>query len=83
MKVKLQAWQLCEAVHAGGVSYSDNRRALEALCAVVPLDVEATIVDKPTAKMAWDAIALRQISGEHVRRVTLQRLRGEWEGLIF
>jgi hypothetical protein len=56
---------------------------LEALCAAVPLDVVATIADKPTTKMAWDAIALWRISGECVRRTTLQRLRGEWEGLTF
>jgi hypothetical protein len=49
----------------------------------VPLDVAATIVDKPTAKMAWDAIALWRIGGERVRHATLQRLRGEWEGLTF
>jgi hypothetical protein len=59
MKVKLQARQLWEAVHVGGVGY------------------------KPTAKMAWDAIALRQIGGERVHRATLQQLRGEWEGLTF
>jgi hypothetical protein len=71
MKVKLQARQLWEAVHVGGVSYSDDRRALEALCAAVPLDVAATIADKPTAKMTWDAIALQRIGGERVRRTTL------------
>jgi hypothetical protein len=49
----------------------------------VPLDVAATIADKPTAKMAWDAIAPRRIDGERVRHTTLQRLRGEWEGLTF
>jgi hypothetical protein len=49
----------------------------------VPLDVEATIADKTTTNMAWDAIALQRISSERVRRATLQRLRGEWEGLTF
>jgi hypothetical protein len=49
----------------------------------MPLDVAATIADKPTVKMAWDAIALRRIGGEHVRHAMLQRLRGEWEGLTF
>jgi hypothetical protein len=37
----------------------------------VPLDVAATIANKPTAKMAWDAIALRRIGGERVRHATL------------
>jgi hypothetical protein len=70
MKVKLQARQLWEVVHIGDVEYNEDRRALEALYAVVPLDVAATI-------------ALRWISGERVHRATLQRLRGEWEGLTF
>jgi hypothetical protein len=70
-------------VHIGGVSHSDDRRALEALCAAVPLNVADTIADKPMAKMAWDAIMLRRIDGERVRRATLQRLKGEWEGLTF
>jgi hypothetical protein len=83
MKVKLQERQLWEVVHVGGVSYGDNRRALEALCAAVPLNVAATIADKPTAKMAWDAIALWRIRGERMRRAMLQRLKGEWEGLTF
>jgi hypothetical protein len=55
MKVKLQAQQLWEAVRVSGVSHNDDRRALEALCAAVPFDVAATIADKATAKMAWDA----------------------------
>ena len=42
MKVKMQAQQLCEAVDVGGVSYNDNRRALEALCTVVPSESATT-----------------------------------------
>jgi hypothetical protein len=49
MKVKLQVRQLWKAVHVGGVNYSDDRRALEALFTAVPLDVTATIADKSTA----------------------------------
>ena len=36
MKVKLHARRLWEAVHIGSISYDDDRRALEALCAAVP-----------------------------------------------
>ena len=83
MKVKLQARHLWDAVHLGGVTYEEDRRALEALCAAVPLDIAASIANKRTAKLAWDAIALRRVGGDRVRRATLQRLRGEWEGLAF
>jgi hypothetical protein len=70
-------------VHVSGVSYNDDRWALEVLCVAVPLDIAATIADKPTAKMEWDAIALWRIGGERVHRAMLQWLRGEWEGLTF
>jgi len=83
MKVKLQALNLWEAVHVGDVSYSDDRRALEALCASVPTKVAASIANKATAKLAWDAITLRRIGGDSVQRATLQRLRVEWEALVF
>jgi hypothetical protein len=83
MKVKLQARHLWEVVHIGDVGYSDDRWALDALCAVMPLDIVATIADKPMVKMAWDAITLRCIGGEHLHCATLQQLRGEWEGLTF
>jgi hypothetical protein len=83
MKVKLQARRLWEAVSIGGVIYDDDRRALEALCASVPIELAAIIANKPTAKMAWDAIATQRIGGDRVRRATLQRLQGEWEALAF
>jgi len=83
MKVKLQARGLWEAVTYGDVIYEDDRRALEALCAAVPADLGAALANKPTAKLAWEAIATRRLGGERVRRATLQRLRGEWESLAF
>jgi hypothetical protein len=52
MKVKLQARRLWEAVHVSGVDYDDDRRALEALCAVVPTELGASLVNKAMAKLA-------------------------------
>jgi len=50
---------------------------MEALCASVSLDVAASIANKRTAKLAWDAIALHRVGGNRVRCATLQRLLGE------
>ena len=83
MKVKLQARRQWEAVHVGGVEYDDDRRALEALCAAVPTELGASIANKATTKLAWESIAAARVGGDRVRRPTLQRLRGEWEGLAF
>jgi len=52
MKVKLQAQRLWEAVHVGSVDYDDDRRALEALCAAVPTELDASLTNKATAKLA-------------------------------
>ena len=83
MKVKLQARRLWEVVHAGGIDYNDDCRALEALCAAVPTELGASLTNKATTKLAWELIAVTCIGGDRVRRVTLQRLQGEWEGLAF
>ena len=61
----------------------DNRRALEALCAAVPTELGASLANKATAKLMWESIAAARVGGGRVRRATLQRLRGEWEGLAF
>ena len=83
MKVKLQARRLWEAVHVGSVHYENDCRALEALCAAVPTELGTSLANKATTKLAWESIAAAHIGGDCVRRATLQRLRGEWEGLAF
>jgi len=83
MKVKLQARFLWDAITCDDVDYEQDRCALEALCAAVPAEIGATIPNKPTAKLAWEAMEARRVGSDRVRRATLQRLCGEWEGLTF
>ena len=83
MKIKLLARRLWEAVHVGGVDYDDDHRALEVLCTADPTKLGASLANKATAKLAWESIAAARVGGDHVRQATLQRLRGEWEGLDF
>ena len=83
MKVKLQARRLWEAVHVGGVSYDDDRRALEALCAAVPTELGTSLANKATTNLACESITAARIGVDCVHQATLQRLRGEWEGLTF
>ena len=56
---------------------------MEALCASVSPEIGATLANKPTAKLAWEAIEARRVGSDRVRRAALQCLRGEWEGLTF
>jgi hypothetical protein len=74
MKVKVQAWRLWEVVHIGGVSYDDDCRALEALCAAVPTELGASLANKATAKLAWESIVAARVGGDRVHQATLQRL---------
>ena len=64
-------------VHVSGVSYDDDRQALEALCAVVPTKLGASLANKATTKLALESIVAACVGRDRVRRATLQRLRGE------
>ena len=83
MKVKMQARFLWDAIKYDDVDFKQDRRAMEALCASVPPEIGATLANKPTAKLAWEAIEARRVGSDRVRRAALQRLRGEWECLTF
>jgi hypothetical protein len=75
-----------EAVRYGDVDYYEDRRALDALIAAVPPEMQFSFSQKRTAKEAWDAIAATHIGSDRARKTTLhtlQALRKEWENLAF
>jgi hypothetical protein len=65
MKLRMQARDLWDAIEGGPV----------------PKEMCLPLLDKATAKEAWDAIAVTRIGVERVRRATLQRLRRDWENI--
>ena len=81
MRVKLQVRHMWEAVRYGDVDYDQDRRALDALIAVVLSEMQFSLTNKRTAKEAWDAIVAARIGS--ARKSTLQALRKEWENLAF
>jgi hypothetical protein len=83
MKVKMQARRMWDAVWYGDVDFDEDRWALEALLAAVPMEMHSSLANKRTAKDAWDAIAVARIGSDRARRSTLQKLRREWENLAF
>jgi len=83
MRVKLQVRHMWEAVRYGDVDYDLDRRALDALIAAVPPEMQFSLTNKRTAKEAWDAIAAARIGSDRARKSTLQALRKEWENLAF
>jgi hypothetical protein len=72
-----------EAVRYGDIDYYEDRRALDALIAAVPSEMQLSLSKKRTFKEAWDAIAAARISSDRARKTTLQALLKEWENLAF
>jgi hypothetical protein len=72
-----------EAVRYGDVDYYEDRRALDALIAAVPSEMQFSLSKKRTAKDAWDAIAVARIGSDRTCKTTLQTLHKEWENLAF
>jgi hypothetical protein len=72
-----------EAVRYGDVDYYDDRWALNALIAAVPLEMQFSLSKKRAAKEAGDSIAAARIDSDRTRKITLQALRKEWENLAF
>jgi hypothetical protein len=54
MRVRLQVRHMWEAVRYGDVDYYEDRRALDALIAAVPSEMQFSLSKKRTAKEAWD-----------------------------
>jgi hypothetical protein len=83
MRVRLQVRHMWEAVRYGDVDYYEDRRALDALIAAVPPEMQFSLSKKRTAKDAWDAIVAACIASDRTRKTTLQALHKEWENLAF
>jgi hypothetical protein len=84
MRVRLQVRHMWEAVWYGDVDFYEDRRALDALIAAVPPEMQLSLSKKRTAKEAWDAIAATRIGSDRALETTLlQALRKEWENLTF
>lgn len=52
MKVKMQSRKLWDVVEYSDSDFHNDRWALEALLAIVPPELGASLADKPTAKHA-------------------------------
>jgi hypothetical protein len=83
MRVRLQVRHMWETVRYSDIDYHEDRRALDALIAAVPPEMQFLLSQKRTAKEAWEAIAATRIGSDRARKTTLQALRKEWENLAF
>jgi uncharacterized membrane protein YgcG len=79
----LQARGLWLAVSVGTDDYTEDRMALEVLTKVVPPKLMGTIANKASAKATWDALYLRNVGAERVRKARASTLRREFDSLKF
>jgi uncharacterized membrane protein YgcG len=83
MRVMLQARGLWLVVSVGTDDYTEDRMALEVLTKAVPPELMGTISNKASAKATWDALYLRNVSAECVRKARASTLRREFDSLKF
>jgi hypothetical protein len=60
-RIRLQVRHMWEAVWYGDIDYYEDQWALDALIAVVPIEMQFSLSKNRTAKEAWDAIAAARI----------------------
>jgi hypothetical protein len=83
MRIRLQVQHMWEAVRYGDADYYEDQRALDALIAVIPPEMQFSFSMKQTTKEAWDTITVARISSDRARKTTLQAHCKEWENLAF
>jgi hypothetical protein len=83
MKIKLEARCLWNAVDPGDVEFHVDRMALDAICSAVPPEMVASIATKPSARAAWNAIRTMRVGDDRVRKSSAQRVRRQYEELMF
>jgi hypothetical protein len=71
MRVRLQVRHMWEVVRYGDVDYDEDRRALDALIAAVPPEMQFSLSKKWTVKEAWDAITAARIGSDRTRKFTM------------
>jgi hypothetical protein len=72
MRMTLKARILLVIVDKRGVKPQEDMMVLDTLVSAVPPETVTTVVDKSSAKEAWDAIATMCISDERVKKAASQ-----------
>jgi hypothetical protein len=65
------------------LDYTEDRMALEVIMKVVPLEMLGSIMSKQSAKAAWEAISLRNVGVDWVRKVKASTLKHEFDAITF
>ncbi|XP_066395986.1 uncharacterized protein [Miscanthus floridulus] len=83
MKVKLRARRLWNAIDKGNNNEEDNKSAMEAILAAVPVEYRELLGVKNSAKQVWEAIAAMRIGSDRAKKAAAQLLQQEYTTLKF
>jgi hypothetical protein len=83
MRVMLQAWGMWHAVKEVSEDYMEDRMALEVIAKAVQPNMLGSIASKPTVKVAWDLITMRNVGVDRVKKAKVSSLKHEFDVLTF
>jgi hypothetical protein len=72
-----------ERVSEGSADYTEDRMTLEVIAKAVPPEMLGSIANKPSAKVAWESIILRNVGVDRVQKVKAGSLKHELDTLTF
>ena len=74
---------LWDAIESDKVARRRDRLALGAMIRGVPQDMHSILLNKKSAKEAWEAIKSMRLGAERVKEVNAQKLMAEFETIAF
>jgi hypothetical protein len=83
MRVMLQSRGLWHAVKEGSEDYTEDPMALEVIAKAVPPEMLGSIMSKPTMKVAWESITLRNVGVDRVWKAKASSVKREFDALTF
>jgi hypothetical protein len=83
MQINLEVKLMWEAVEGNPSSVATDKAALAALLHSVPPEMVGALAVKRTAKAAWDTVKVIRVGADRVKEAMAQRLRKEFEDIMF
>jgi hypothetical protein len=83
VQCNLEAMYLWDAIESDKVERRRDRLALGAMIRGVPGEMHSMLLNKKSAKEAWEAIKLMRLGAECVKEVNAQKLFAEFESISF
>jgi hypothetical protein len=70
-------------VNIGTIDYTDDRNTLEVITLGMPLEMQGAILNKATAKIAWEALKKMHLGVDQVHQAKANTLLREFDSLKF